>query len=113
MYGGDWPKLQLRSAGLSTEEPEEPVSALPVEDPRRSGQEVDDIGSGLDDLVVDGCGRCKLALSANLSLTQTLQAEDVSRVGMKWLAFGQHAAATAYRHRDEAALTCATLEYGA
>jgi hypothetical protein len=31
-----------------------PVSALPVEDPRRRGQEVDDIGSGLDDLVVDG-----------------------------------------------------------
>lgn len=89
------------------------MSGLPVEDPRRSRQEVDDIGSGLDDLVVDGCGRCKLALSANLSLTQTLQAEDVSRVGMEWLAFGQHAAATAYRHRDEAALTCATLEYGA
>jgi len=61
------------------------VSALPIENPRRGRQQVDEVGTSLHNLVVDGRRRCKLALATNLSLTQAVQAEDVRSIGMEWL----------------------------
>jgi hypothetical protein len=70
---------------------------------------VDDVGPALDDIVVDGCCRRKLALAPSFCLTQAVQAENVRSVGVEWLTFDQNFA----EPHPESALTCATLEYGA
>ena len=88
------------------------MSALPIENPRRGRQQVDEVGTSLHNLVVDGRRRCKLALATNLSLTQAVQAEDVRSIGMEWLRSVSIAAATTQHHAG-AVHTCGTLEYGA
>jgi hypothetical protein len=72
---------------------------------------MNDIGSVLDDFVVDCRGRCKLALAANLSLTQGIHADNVGDVTMEWLLFCQLSTST-YHSQTEAVLTIATLEAG-
>lgn len=46
---------------------------------------MDDIGSILGDVVVDGRRRCQTTLTADHGLTHRVQAEDVTSVGMEWL----------------------------
>jgi hypothetical protein len=46
---------------------------------------VDDIGPGLGDLVEDSRGRCQLTFSAGLGLSQRIQGDNVTRVGMERL----------------------------